>query len=541
MADFSIGGLATGIDTKTLISQLMYLERAPERILSAKKKTIQSQVDVLNQIAGALSSLKGIAAGMSTSTGFRGMKVSVGDSSAVTATASSSALPGSHSVSVAGLARSQRQVSDQGYAGSSDLNFNTGSIVITGGESPVTVTIAEGKNSLSGIAAAINASGANLTASVINDGSANPYRLVITGKDTSDYTVDFSGLATPPAAPNGAAYAAPVFSKTFSTSGDTTGGSNVISNIPTANLQVGMALSGAGLDDGTVITGILGPDSVQISRNATATGTGAALSYPNSAYQAGAAARFSVDGIAITKTSNTVTDVIPGITLNLLKAGGTSSVTVENDDAAVKARINDFVKSFNEAMTLLNKQSSYDATTKKAGVLSGDSTVRMVKSQLQSILTNPVSGASGRFSMLSEIGITTNRSDGTLAVDSTRLAKALETDFDSVVELFTRNGGVAGLDAGQYGVAQQFDTVLEKLTRAYEGPSSLLNGVISSRIQGLKNTMTGIDGQIENMELRLTRKEEALKKQFTAMETLVSSLSSQGNTLISYLNSLNNW
>lgn len=538
MAALSIGGLATGIDTTTLISQLMYLERAPKRILSAKKKTIQSQVDVFNQIAGALSSLKGIVAGMNTSTGFRGMKVTTGDSSVATATASSSAFPGSHTVSVTSLARFQRQVADQGYASSTDLNFKTGSIVITGGANPVTVTIAEGQNSLSGIAAAINASGANLTASVINDGSANPYRLVVTGKDTTNYTLDFSGLTGAPTAPNGAAYTEPLFSKNFSVTGDTTSGSNVISNISTANLQVGMVLSGAGLEADTVITGILGPDSVQISRNATATGTGATLSYPNSAYQAGAPASFTVDGIAVSKTSNTVTDVIPGVTLNLLKEGVTTTVGVENDDAAVTTKINSFVKSFNEAMTLLNKQSNYDATTKTAGVLSGDSTVRMVKSQLQSILTNTVSGVTGTFSMLSEIGITTNRTDGTLTVDSAKLSEALKNDFDSVVELFTRNGGVADLPANRYGVAEQFNNVLEKLTHAYEGPSSQYNGVISSRIQGLKDTMSGIDTQIESMELRLTRKEEALKKQFTALETLVSSLTTQGNSLINYLSSL---
>lgn len=538
MANLSIGGLATGIDTTSLISQLMYLERSPERILSAKKKALQSQVDVFNQISTALSSLKGIAAGMNTSTGFRGMKVSVGDATVATATASSSALSGLHSVSVTSLARFQRQVADQGYASSTDLNFNTGSIVITGGATPVTVTIGEGKNSLSGIAEAINASGANVTASVINDGSSNPYRLVVTGKDTANYTLDFSGLTTAPAAPNGSAYATPVFSKTFSANGDTTSGSNVIGNISTANLQVGMALSGAGLEDGTVITGILGPDSVQLSKNATATGTGVAISYPNSAYQAGTPASFSVDGIAISKTSNTVTDVIPGITLNLLKEGGTTTVNVENDDAAVTTKINNFVKGFNDAITLLNKQSNYDATTKTAGVLSGDSTVRMVKSQLQSIVTTPIADASGAYSMLSEIGITTNRADGTLKVDSTKLADALKNDFESVVELFSKNGGVADLDADQYGVAEKFNNLLEKLTHSYEGPSSDSNGIISSRIQGLKKTMSGIDTQIENMEVRLTRKEEALKKQFTAMETLVSSLTTQGNALITYLNSL---
>jgi len=538
MADLSIGGLATGIDTTTLITQLMYLERAPERILSAKKKTIQSQVDVLTQINGALSSLKGIVSGMNTAAGFRGMKVTVGDSSVATATASSNAFPGLHSVSVTSLARFQRQVSDQGYASSTNLNFNTGSIVITGGATPITIAIAQGKNSLSGIAEAINKSGANLTASVINDGSANPYRLVIAGKDTTNYTVNFSALTTAPAAPTGTAYATPVFSKTFGTPGDTSSGSNVISNISTANLQVGMALSGAGLDDGTVITGILGPDSVQISKNATATGTGVELNYPNSAYQAGAPASFSVDGVAISKTSNTVTDVIPGITLNLLKEGGTSSVGVENDDAAMTTKINSFVKSYNEALSLLNKQSAYDSTTKTAGILSGDSTVRTVKSQLQSILTGEVSGVSGKYTTLSQIGITSNRSDGSLTVDSGKLSEALKTNFDSVVELFTLNGGVAGLDADQYGVAEQFNNVIEKLTHRFEGYGSNYNGIISTRIEGLKNTMTGIDARIESMEVRMTRKEEALKKQFTAMETLVSSLSTQGNALINYLNSL---
>jgi len=538
MADLSIGGLATGIDTATLISQLMYLERAPERALTTKKTTIQSKVDIFNQISSALTSLKGVVAGMNTAATFKGMKASVGDAKVATATASSSALPGSHSITVNSLARSQRQVSDQGYASASDLNFASGSIVISGGASPVTIHIAEGGNSLNGIAAAINASGAKVTASIINDGSTNPYRLVVTGKDTANYTIDFSGLTTAPAAPNGAPYSAPVFSTSFTTTGNTSNGSNIITGIATDSLRVGMAITGAGIDADTVITGILGPDSVQLSKNATADGTGVNLTYPNSAYQAGAPAGFTVDGIAISKTSNTVTDVIPGVTLNLLQEGGTTSITVENDVDAVTAKINSFVKSFNDSMTLLNKQSSYDATTKKGGALSGDSTVRMVKSQLQSIVTRPVEGVSGAYTMLSQIGITTNRTDGTLTVDSEKLAAALKTDFDSVSELFTRNSGVADLQPAQYGIAEQFNSTIEKLTHAYEGPDSQFNGVISSRVKGLKDSITGIDKQIENMELRMTRKEEALKKQFTALETLVSSLTTQGNSLISYLSSL---
>ncbi|AJY69283.1 flagellar cap protein FliD [Geobacter sulfurreducens] len=466
MASVSFSGLASGLDSNTLISQLMYLERAPERILESKKSTINSQIDIYNQVTNLLNSFKTLAAGMNTATGFMGKTTSVGDSTVATATSSSIASPGSYTLTVNSLAKNERQVVDQGYASADAFNFKTGTFTISGVATPI--TIAEGQNSLQGIASAINASGANVTASILNDGSANPYRLAITGKDTNNYTLDFSGLTGDPA--SGTAYATPTITKS-------------------------------------------GP-----------------------AYQAGAAASFSVNGIAITKTSNIVTDVIPGVSLTLLKEGGaTTTVTVGNDTAGVTKKINDFVGAYNAAMSQINKQSEYNATTKKGGVLSGDSTLRNVKTQLQNILTTPVAGITGKYSTLADIGITTDRSNGTLTVDATKLADALGSNFNDVVELFTKNGGVSNLDTEKYGVAEQFRKVIDRFTHAYEGPSSTANGIISSRVRGLNDTIKSIDDQIAAMEVRMERKEEALKKQFTAMETLVSSLTTQGNSLISYL------
>lgn len=468
--NISFSGLATGLDSASLITQLMYLERAPERILETKKKTIQTQIDTYNQITGFLNTFKGMAAAMNTATSFMGKTTAVGDGTVLSATSVSSTAPGTHTIEVTSLAKMQRQVS-QGYASNTALSFSTGSFQITddAGGTPKTVTIAEGQNSLDGIAAAINGSGANVSASVINDGSGTPYRLVINGKDTKNYTFDFAGLTTDPA-----------------------GG-----------------------------TGPLKP---------TLLGAG------DPSYQAGSPASLKVDGIAITKTSNTISDVIPGVTLTLLKDGGaTTSVTIGNDVAGVTKKLNELVGAYNSAMSLINRQSEFNATTKKGGALSGDSTLRTVKSQLQSVISRPVSGISGKYATLAEIGITSSQKDGTLAIDNAKLQSALGGNFDDVVKLFTQNGGVSGLDTEKYGVAEQFNQIVDKLTHFYEGPNSTANGIISSRVRGLTDSIGNIDKQIEGMEVRMDQKEKALKKQFSSLEMLVSGLQTQGNSLLTYL------
>ena len=118
MADINFSGLASGIDTQSMITQLMYLERAPERILQTKQKKLQSQIDLYKQIKDALSDLQKTAQGIKTSSTFKGLKTEVGDSSVLTASASSTAMEGTHTVEVTSLARSQRQVSI-GYASNS--------------------------------------------------------------------------------------------------------------------------------------------------------------------------------------------------------------------------------------------------------------------------------------------------------------------------------------------------------------------------------------------------------------------------------------
>ncbi len=468
----SFSGLATSMDTKTIVSQLMAIERQPETLLSNRKTVLQGQVDVFNQLNSALGSLQNVVSSMASVASFSAKSAVAANSSVATVQATGTAVTGTHSLVVTQLATSQRQVSSSGYASASDLNFNTGTITITDdkGGSPITVTIGEGSNSLNGIAAAINASGANLTATVLNDGSTGtPNRLMVSGLDTKNYTLDFSGLTTPPASPNGAAYANPAFVQSGAT------------------------------------------------------------------YVAGTDASFTLDGVGMTRSSNTISDALPGVTLNLLEgAGATTTFTVSNDTATVTQNINKFVSSYNSAMSLIHQQSVYDPTTHTAGPLSGDSTIINLQMDLQRILSSPISGANGSIAIASQIGIST-QTDGTLLLDNTKLSAALSSDFNGVVDLFTHNTNTSNLPSNQYGLAQQFNEELTQLTNPYIAPSYSGNGVIATRINSIQGQMSDIDSQIAQMEVLMTQKEDSLNQQFTAMETLVSSLQTQGNALLSAL------
>jgi len=159
-----------------------------------------------------------------------------------------------------------------------------------------------------------------------------------------------------------------------------------------------------------------------------------------------------VDDVSITDPSNTITDVIGGVTLNLVGADeGTTTVTfkVERDLSAIKSKIQDMVDSFNTVLGYINTQFSYnDKTEEVGGILFGDGTLSSVKSDLINIVTETITGASSDFNRLSLIGITldlTNTEEGyysdlTLSIDDDKLNDALETNFDDVRKLFAAFG-----------------------------------------------------------------------------------------------------
>lgn len=145
-------------------------------------------------------------------------------------------------------------------------------------------------------------------------------------------------------------------------------------------------------------------------------------------------ASLTVNGITLTSSSNSVTDAVQGVTLNLVKAGS-SEVTVSADTAKITEAINKFITAYNDANTFFNAQFKYNTTTKSAGVLAGDGTVRRIQSNLQSALSGAVSGLSTPLTNLREVGVSF-ANDGSISLDSAELSTAITNNATAVANLF---------------------------------------------------------------------------------------------------------
>ena len=151
-------------------------------------------------------------------------------------------------------------------------------------------------------------------------------------------------------------------------------------------------------------------------------------------------ASFSIDGVSISKSSNTVSDVISGAALKLQSAGsGTISLSTDTD--AITTKVSDFVDEYNEISLFLSEQLALDSETEETGVLFGNFAVQNLQQILRSSISNKVTGITGDYTYLSQIGITT-KSDGTLILDTDELSEALIDDIQNVSQLFSSKGTV---------------------------------------------------------------------------------------------------
>ncbi|HIN88129.1 MAG TPA: hypothetical protein EYN05_05665 [Nitrospinaceae bacterium] len=151
-------------------------------------------------------------------------------------------------------------------------------------------------------------------------------------------------------------------------------------------------------------------------------------------------ASFSIDGVSISKSSNTVSDVISGAALKLQSAGsGTISLSTDTD--AIATKVSDFVDEYNEISLFLSEQLALDTETEETGVLFGNFAVQNLQHILRSSISSKVTGITGDYTYLSQIGIST-KSDGTLILDTDVLSEALIDDIQNVSQLFSSRGTV---------------------------------------------------------------------------------------------------
>jgi len=235
-------------------------------------------------------------------------------------------------------------------------------------------------------------------------------------------------------------------------------------------------------------------------------------------------AEMTIDGIAVSKASNTVTDAIKGVTLNLNQTNVGSPVKIDlaKDTASVTSKITAFVDAYNTLATAVNKQTAYNSTTKTAAVLNGDAGARSILTGIRAELGKAVSGGGG-LQGLSDIGISFQR-DGTLKLEKPeKLKSALETNFAGVSNLFSSTDGVA--------------TRLTKVTEDMLGSK----GVFKNRTDGLNASIESMGKSQDRMELQLAQTEKRYRAQFTSLDTMMTNMQSMSSYMTTQLAALSSW
>lgn len=229
-------------------------------------------------------------------------------------------------------------------------------------------------------------------------------------------------------------------------------------------------------------------------------------------------ASLSIDGIAVTSASNAVSGALNGVTLNL-SATGSTTLTVSQDTSGASGAVSDFVNAYNSYISTVGTLSSYDPTSKQGGVLLGDTTLMSVQRQVNSMLSSSVAGNS--IGSLAALGITRN-ADGTLSSDSGKLSSALQSNPGAVQDLF----------AGTNGYATRLNSMLDGFTSS--------NGILATRTASIQNQLSNLSQESTALTARMNVYATQLRQQYTALDTLMSSLNNTSSYLTSSLQAMLN-
>jgi flagellar hook-associated protein 2 len=218
-------------------------------------------------------------------------------------------------------------------------------------------------------------------------------------------------------------------------------------------------------------------------------------------------ASLTVDGVQIDSASNTISTVIPGVTLSLTGSTiGTATLTVAADSSQAEQAVNSFVSSYNSAIRAISAQFTYDPTSKTAGPLSGDSSLRTIQETLLGSLSYSMSNNNGIASLVS-LGVNM-QDDGTLSVDSGKLESALASNYSAVQNFF------------QSTTPQGFSQILNTTLKGMLDSSS---GAVTVDLKGITDTNTSLQNQIDDMNVRLDTEEQSLLLQFEQVDALLRS------------------
>lgn len=443
MATASVSGLVSGLDTSTIISQLMQVEAQTQTNLKNKVTTEQSNVKSLQDLNSAFASLATSAAALAKATAWNPVSVGVSVNGAATnlasVTAGSNAVSGPLSFTVGHTAVSHR-ATFTGTAALTDTVTTGSTLVRLDNLDGTTQDIETGDGTLAGLVRGLNASGTGVKASTVrlDDGS---YRLQVTSTTTgaaSDFTL--------------------------------------------TNLDGSDLLGGATVRAGRDAEITIGTDTVH-------------------------------------SATNTFTDIANGLSISLsanVADGTVVDLDVTQDTAGMTKTVKGLVDAVNAALTKIDSLTSFNSSTKTAGALAGDASIRALRnSVLNSVY--PTDGTS-----MAGVGIQLDRF-GKLTFDADKFTAAYAADPSAVASKFTGTGDV--------GFASRVQSVAKRA-------SDSVDGTITSSISGRNTTIKRMQDSIQDWDTRLELRQNTLTKQFTAMETALQQMNSQSGWLTSQLSSL---
>ncbi|MCM8596749.1 flagellar filament capping protein FliD [Accumulibacter sp.] len=462
-------GLGSNLDVNSIVSQLMALEKRPLTEIATREASYQAKLSALGSLQGAVSAVQTAAASLVPASGstalerFSVFRTTVADNSAASASASATAVSGSYTLEVTQLAQAHRIVSATGSASPFSGVGNT----LPGGG---TLTIS--LDSLNGVSP-------NRTTSVSIASGATPenVRDAINGAAAGVSAVVINGVA----------------GKQLVLTSDTAGSNQLIT-----------------------LSGIIGLAYDPNAAPQPATD-------PFSEAQAAQGASLRINGIDVHSETNSVTTAIEGVTLTLLKgpeapaAALTTTLAISRDTSSLNSGVSALVKAFNDFQATASSLGSYDATSRKAAALTGDSTLRTVQNSLRAALGNVPSELSGAaLQRLSDVGVSVQK-DGRLSVDSTKLSAAISDNLPAVAAL-----------VAAYGRA------IRSAADGLVGTS----GLIAARTEGINASIRGLGSQSAALSTRLDAIEARYRRQFTSLDTLISGMTKTSNFLAQQLANL---
>ena len=476
MASITSIGIGSGLDIENMITQLVALERSPIDQLEKQASSLQTQLSAYGKLKSGMSTLRDAAAALTRATTWGATAGVSSDAASVGVATGSSTQTGSYTVQVQRLASAQSNAS--GVYASADALVGEGTLRIElgtwnadqsgftpkSGATAVDISVGPPAQSLAQLRDKINASNAGVVASVLTD--ANGARLVLRSAATGE-------------------------SNGFRISVTDSDGDN--SN--------GLGLSALAFDPSA---SILTMAQALAASNATAT----------------------LNGLSISSESNTLSNVLDGLTLTLNKVT-TSPVLVEakSDTDSIRAALNKFVSAYNDLNSLIVDQTKYDAGSKAGGVLQGDGAAVSMRAQMRALLGG-TSGASTMFSRLAEVGFDVQK-DGSIQLNESKLANGL-ANLGEMKKLFA-NSDLQ--NPANNGIATRLRQLTDQMLS--------VDGSISTRTAGLNRRIELNEDRQDRLEDRITLFEKRLRAQYTALDTQMASLTSLSEYVTQQLSALN--